>query len=185
MNELDGLLTAQGLTSRVYDNNESVLGHILLMDYDSGYTNDQFKSEIESLKGFTFIFESSPGSKHVINTTVRKADSMALQMLTTHCDPKHIQIGYRRHDGPYWVLRVGPKTHSNNQNPEGQEYKDSPELKDLLFPSGNVTPQSRPHLDFLFELTGVEKPEFYEEIPFVGVECETSTYTTLVDELKA
>lgn len=187
-NPVDGILTAQGITSRVFDSDANVVGHVNLMDFDGPITTDQWRDEIEGLNGITAVFESSEESYHVWNLSVSSKSSTVFTMLETHCDSKHIHIGWRR-DPTYWVLRVGPKSHQNNQNPDGDEdkdvYKSGPKLERLFISRDeHLPPQSRPHFDFLMAYEGMDEPIWMDKIPWAGENIQMDHYLTVVDRLK-
>lgn len=187
---LEGLCTTQGITSRVYAA-DRVVGHILLADYDEGWSDKHIRRDTESRPGINLLFESSPGSLHYWNLTVETPAQKALKMLSMAVDPSHIQMGWRRKEhpsqnGPYWVLRISEKTNRNNQNPARAEgkYKTRPELMKVWFNPCDK-PQSRPHWDFARKWWDIPEPEMADVYEWEGSEIDTSTYATFTDDAKA
>lgn len=138
------LLTTRGITSRVREGGE-IIGHALLLDYDDGVGWNRVVDTVRELDGFSAVFESSPGSWHIWNSTVRPLDDTALTMLSLKCDPMHTSVGYRR---GRWTLRVGSKDRINAAagfEEADAEYKSAPESV-MWTVNPTDRPQSEPHI---------------------------------------
>jgi len=109
-------LLAKGITSAVDAGGKRA--HILFLDYDETKIFDVHTVAAE-LPGVTMISRSSPGSYHVINTTVRSKVRTESLMYMLGNDDVHNRIGYDRNR---WTLRLGPKGFEG-----GDIYRDSPE----------------------------------------------------------
>ena len=193
MNPKDELLTTKGVTSEVKSDGE-VIGHVVLMDYDGGCNYDRVISDASQFPGATAVFESSPGSWHVWNTTVCDRDGAALRMLSCKCDPMHISVGYRR---GRWTIRFGAKTRVNasaGSEEQPEPYKSAPELMDWWV-NETDEPQSRPHINLLrariaYATTEHDAARFAETVvgrcPELvgGEEYRGELYFSMTDELK-
>lgn len=115
-------LYAEGIQSVVQKDGETV-GHVLLVDWDDWTPNDRVREYAEDLAGVTFITESSPGSFHLWNLTVRELDETALELLKLKSDPQRTMLGYRWRP-PRWVTRISAK----RRRADDSVYKDPPEL---------------------------------------------------------
>lgn len=187
--ETDHLLTTRGVTSEV-GTGESVVGHVMLMDYDDQASTSRILEDTQNLPGLTAIFESSPGKYHVWNTTVRGVEGTALKMLGCKCDPMHISIGYRRRR---WTLRVGPKD-SVNARAESEEVRRESNPPKPLSWWVNETEfnQSDPHIGLLAAIFGRDGGEADRIVHRaesrcpnrVGRSSRIERYLTLVDEVK-
>lgn len=182
MKEKD-LLTARGIASELRDDGETV-GHVLLMDYDDGVNPDRVFRENANLPGLTAVFESSPGSYHVHNYTIRTKDKTALAMLGRKVDPMHISVGYRR---GRWTLRVSEKDRVNAS--EGSEasdlpgpYKSAPELIEHWI-NGTERPCSAPHVTW-FERNILGEPVDRSGLDTVTAKYRHEKYLTLTDSAK-
>ena len=173
----DDILTTKGVRSYVYDENGDVIGHILLLDYDGSHTDMQVEREINELPGITALLESSPNSYHAWNLTVRSMENTALKAMRTHCDPKHVQIGFR---SGRWVLRIGSK-----ESRSGNEYKSPPELLRVIYnhpDNPEAAPQSTGHFNLLRAMYGVD--DIPVPLEWVGDSYSVEHYRTITDELK-
>lgn len=187
----DELLTTRGITSEVRADGE-IVGHALLVDYDRGANYNRVRNETAYLPGASFLFESSPGSWHVWNTTISDRDGAALRMLALKCDPMHISVGYRRRR---WTLRVGSKdrinaSHGFEDDPE--PYKNAPEPI-AWWVNATDEPQSLPHLHFAAARFRDGGESTFDKIcaraenrcdEFLGGEYRAEQYFTMTDRLK-
>lgn len=161
-------------------------GHVLLLDYDNT-TPEQLNDELDQLDGVSLVAESSPGSYHVWNLSVRTFEETALKMLGTKCDMGHCRPGYRR---GYWRLRIGAKVRKVDDI-----YKKRPMLKAVVVNSSTHY-QSEAHYRLAEGLWTGEMPDQRpsvpaagEEIrehsvPWVGKSLTSSEYATYTEELK-
>jgi len=117
-------LEAHGISSAVDEQHRT---HILMLDYDDYEVSDRIMDKVTVLEGVTALMESSDGSWHVVNFTVRDLDETALELLRLKSDPMRTMMGYTWRP-PRWVSRLGPKT-----APDGSEAKGSPTLKGLQY----------------------------------------------------
>lgn len=132
-----------GITSAVREGDETV-GHVLLLDYDEGLGFREVLDDVEELDGFTAVLESSPGSFHVWNLTVRSLEETALLKLSLQDDDLHAGTGYR---AGRWVARIGPKMIVGADG-EQRLYKEAPKLRGCWFNETDAE-QSQPHLTLL------------------------------------
>lgn len=177
------MLTTRGIASDVLvDPSATHHGHALLMDYDDmGYS--QVLDRVCNLPGMVVILESSPGSYHVYNSTIRPIDGTALKMLELKCDPMHASVGYRR---GRWTLRIGTKDRVNS-SAGNHEYKAPPEYRDhIINPNKWGLQHSRTHMEVLYDrYDEVPHPdECGEELPWVKGKWRTEQYLTMTDEKK-
>lgn len=186
----DDILTTRGITSEVRHGGE-IAGHALLMDFDGSVTFDRVMEDVKDLPGLTALFESSPGSWHAWNCSIRSLDSTALEMLAAKCDPQHISIGYRR---GRWTLRFGAKNRVNaspGYEDDAVEYKSAPELQQWWVNDSPVT-QSEPHVNLIAadvgdgdELAADVIERVNERTPGThGTEYRAEEYLTLTDNAK-
>lgn len=180
----DGLLTARGVNSRV-GTGGGVRGHAMLVDYDDHADHLRVREETKDLPGFTALFESSPGSFHVWNATVRPLNGTALAMLDLKCDPMHVSVGYRR---GRWTLRVREKDTVNASGDHEEvepAYRSAPEPLDAWV-NGTDRPQSSPHVKFA--AARFERDDLLDRVrdrcTLVGSHYEYERYLTLTDALK-
>lgn len=185
---MSDLLTTRGITSEVSTDSE-VIGHALLVDYDGHCPYHRLLDDCKDLPGLTVVFESSPGSWHVWNTTVRTKEETALAMLARKCDPMHISVGYRR---GRWTLRVGPKEDIDQSNSSSEDYKDAPEPL-TWWVNETTRPQSAAHVRLagarLLDHGCVDGPEPLARVrarapEMVGEHYRLEQYLTMTDELK-
>lgn len=142
------ILTTKGIRSTVYYHGEDI-GHVLLCDFD-GADLAEIEDRIEDMPGYNLVFESSPGSYHYWNLTIRSLDETLGKMVELKDDQGHIGPGYRR---GYWVLRVSPKTRYKSR-----QYKKPPEL---VSAGVNRTdkPQSIHHWEFAKQVHDIPNME--------------------------
>lgn len=132
---------AKGVGSMVVQNDD-IQGHVLLADWDDWYPNQRVTDYSEDLPGITLLIESSAGSYHLWNLTVRGQDTTALELLKLKSDPMRTMIGYRWRP-TRWVNRIGPKQYADHSDKSG-EYKPSPKLVSIQY-NPTTRPQSKCH----------------------------------------
>ena len=140
---LSGAVITEGITSQVVEDGD-VSGHVLLLDYDDGISYADLVQDVGGLEGFTAVFESSPGSFHVWNLSIRSLEDTALLKLRLRDDDLHAGTGYRA--GRY-VIRLGPKRVVMEDGSE-EQYKEAPVLRDCWY-NPTAQPQSAAHLGLL------------------------------------
>lgn len=163
----DHLLTTNGILSTVTDSDGDDLGHVLFADYDSQDPHT-VKEDAEGLPGVTLVFESSPGSYHLWNLTVRTTQQVALKQLELRQDPAYAAPGYRR---GYWRLRVGAKL-----RPSNDVAKEAPELVGITL-NETDRQQSRPHWQFAQAKHDI--PDLPIDVELVGDSVDEQEYGTL------
>lgn len=182
----EGVVYTAGVSSAVLDGDECV-GHVLLLDCDDVDALTAYRAA-ESMNGVTAVLESSEGSYHVWNLTVRPFEEAILDGLSWRiADSEHVAQSRRR--GRY-VLRATSKVRD-----DGTRYKAPPKLLDVFVnltdeDGDDVGPQSLPHLLRLEAM--VEEQEADVAVPSpagistVGGECGLAVdrYMTLTDEGK-
>ena len=177
------ILETTGLLSHVLDG-EEVLGHILMIEWDD--ITDVFRPirTAERLPGISVLLESSPGSYHLYNLSVRPIEEQLLDAMRKDGDVWQARWAARRE---YFVLRVVGKIRSESR----EVYKPAPEpLK--VFASESEFPQSAPHLDILLDLAeeqGVEEVAtdlraLREDRDLVGNGLRADHYQTVTDGAK-
>jgi len=180
----DGVLRSAGLSSGVIDDGENHIGHVLMADYDGDCDPLTMRDETD-LPGLNVLLESSPGSYHYYNLSVRPLEEQLVQALRLHGDAEHVRQSARR---GYFVLRWTGKVHE-----DGARYKEPPTVYDVWTVDGDDTPQSLPHILALRE-RAVDDGESeavgtlegaVEEYETVGEQCILSQYMTMTDDLKA
>lgn len=164
-------LEAKGIQSTVQVNGERD-GHILLIDWDDWTPGEREQKYIEDLPGITFLTESSEGSYHCWNLTIRGLDETALELLKVKSDPMRTVVGYRWRP-PRWVTRLSPKKWKS----DGTVYKDAPRLVSMRY-NPTTLPQSKGH--WVMARAFIEG--FPEEPPEGAVMRDTGT---VVDEYEA
>lgn len=102
---------------------------------------------LDDLPGVTVLLESSEGSRHVWNLTMRSLDETALKLLQFKSDPMRTMLGYTWRP-PRWVTRVGPKVWDIESMPDGQVYKPAPEYVAMQV-NATDRPQSAKHYETL------------------------------------
>jgi hypothetical protein len=138
----DMVFTA-GVQSTVINQQDAVIGHVLLVDADDAGVLD-LVALAEQMDGITALLESSPNSWHLWNLTVRDREQQTLRQLDLHVeDDKHAGNSYRR---GYSVLRYTSKVFDS-----GETYKPAPKLRDV-FVNPSDDPQSRSHCEALLSL---------------------------------
>jgi len=117
-------LEAHGVSSAVDDGNHE---HILMLDWDDYDPEGPLDKLRENAEGITALLESSEGSWHAVNFTVKPIDDVALELMEYKSDPMRTMMGYTWNP-PRWVTRLGPKSDA-----DGEEVKPSPTLKGLQY----------------------------------------------------
>lgn len=172
-------LTAKGIDSRVMKGGsyEETVGHVLLVDWDDWEMNDRVAELIDDYPGISLLLESSDGSRHMWNLSIRGLDETALELLTLKSDPMRTMMGYRWRP-PRWVTRFTPKTFD-----DGEVYKPAPKLIAVQYEPTTLQ-QSKAH----WNIARAYIDGFPEEIPTEVNWYEGSTkaheYRTYTDEQK-
>lgn len=178
--ERDPDLRAKGVTSMV-SRPDGKTGHVLLVDWDGwNYSkSDTILDTMQDLPGISIIAESSPGSYHLWNLTVRDIDETALWLLELKSDPMRTMMGYTWHP-PRWVTRISPKVDEN-----GQVESPEPTFVDLQI-NATGKDQSRPHWEVAKNhITGFPQdlPDGVEEAtPWAGDSTTVEDYQTLTGD---
>lgn len=134
-------LEAVGVWSAVgrgYDND-----HVLAIDYDDYEPSERLLEKIDGLPGLTLMVESSPGSHHYHNLTMRSLDETALMLMELKSDPMRTMMGYTWRP-PRWVTRIGAKFEAESKD----LVKDPPKLTAIQY-NPTVQPQSAGHYDVI------------------------------------
>ena len=178
----------QGVQSTVLDQNGSRVGHALLLDADDADPLDVLALP-PHLPGVTAVFESSEGSYHLWNLSVRDLSETVLKMMDLSvCDDAHAGSSYRR---GYSVLRFVAKVRD-----DGETYKERPSLEGIWVNEGEGLPQSRPHAEALVSLADEQGSESDAERLRDALDSETlrwvgdrerlltDQYATVSDDVK-
>lgn len=148
------------------------LDHVLLLDFD-GKPFHAIKDRFENYPGITLCFESSEGSFHVWNLTVRPRLEVLESMVLLRDDPSHIRNGLQR---AYWRLRIGPKVR------ESQDiYKERPGLKTIWI-NETDSPQSKAHWNLAKALWDL--PDLPVGFDWIEGSIGIDGYYTITDMLK-
>lgn len=186
--EAGGVVYTAGVSSAVLDGEECV-GHTLLLDVDDVDRLSCTKA-MAAMDGVSALFESSPGSFHIWQLSVREWEDAILDGLSWGiADAQHVQQSYRR--GRY-ILRATAKVRDDTTH-----YKAAPQLLDVAWPSEwrGQRPQSLPHMRRLEAVASEQNVALgvpdVEELAaagatFVGAEngLGVDRYMTLTDEGK-
>lgn len=144
----DVLVSSKGLKSSVYGD-ETEIGHILMLDVENKSLEELY-DVVYQLDGYNFIMESSEGSYHIYDPTIRsKQETVDKMKQIEGIDSSHASIGYKRGD---WVLRV-----SNKHNKQIPEHINT--VEGLI-----ERPVSRPHLIFLRDYFGCSKADYLLDV---------------------
>jgi hypothetical protein len=188
-----GTVLAVGVSSAVLreagedgEGDLEAVGHVLLLDYDDGATYADVRAEAGRFDGVTAVLESSEGSFHVWNLSVRDLDTALLDALRTGTDALHVQQSAKR---GRFILRCGPKFRLDPDDGSlGETYKGAPEVVDA-WATPTAAPTSRPHLDLLRALAeeqGVDLDLDLDALDgdLVGSKVFRSEYLTMDDATK-
>lgn len=170
-------LKTKGVQSSVVVDDE-IQGHVLLVDWDDWTPNERVQDYIEDLPGITFITQSSPGSFHCWNLTVRGLDETALELLKAKSDPMRTMMGYRWRPSR-WVTRIAPKEH----RADGTEYKPAPELVSMRYNPTSL-PQSKGHWCMARAFIEGFPEEWPEGSNMMDCGTVVDTYKTYTEEQK-
>jgi len=160
-----------------------VPGHVLLLDYDDGATYADVRAEAGRFDGVTAILESSTGSFHVWNLTVRDLDDQLLTALRTGSDAMHVQQSAKR---GRFILRCGPKFRIDDEGRPTERYKPAPEVVDV-WATPTEEPTSEPHLrllEALIDEQGSDLEVDRDAVDGVGERVIRSEYLTMDDSTK-
>jgi len=167
-------LLAKGITSTVDAGGKRA--HILFLDYDETKIFDVHTVACE-LPGVTMISRSSPGSYHVINTTVRSKVRTESLMYMLGNDELHNRIGYDRNR---WTLRLGPKGFDG-----GDIYRDSPQPL-AVYVNDTDREQSAGHIRLI--AAAANRAGLFEPRPeafnLIHGGLEVEQYGTITDDAK-
>jgi len=167
-------LLAKGITSAVDAGGKRA--HVLFVDYDESKIFD-VDTVANELAGVSMISRSSPGSYHLINTTVRSKVRTESLMYMLGNDNNHNRIGYDRNR---WTLRLGPKGFEG-----GDIYKNSPEPL-AVYVNDTDREQSEAHLRLIqsaAKRAGLFRPRL-EAFNLLASSLEVEQYGTITDEAK-
>lgn len=192
-------LVATGLSSAIRDDGVSSRRHVLAIDWDDWTPGEREEGLLDDLPGVSIMLESSDGSKHVWNLTMRSLDQTALELLKFKSDPTRTMLGYRWRP-PRWITRVGPKVFRPPEcDPEdlsdelreafskfeGLEYKHAPEF---VAAQVNATsrPQSAMHYDTLAEYVHGLPPRdaVPDVVPWERSDVRVEKYRCMTDAQK-
>lgn len=179
----EGIVSTAGVSSAVGDGEGGMVGHVLLLDADDADPLAAHRA-VDGMEGVTALLESSAGSWHLWNLSVRPFDETTLSALSWQlADAQHVAQSYRR---GYAVLRWVAKVRE-----DGTNYKERPALRRLEVDLSDETPpQSRPHLAALNEVAREDPdapdPVVVPEDRLVGASdgLRMDRYQTLTDEVK-
>jgi len=172
---VDEICTTQSVNSPVItDSSDEYRGHIMLLDYDDkgGYLASE---KADALPGISLVLESSEGSAHIWNLTVRSLEGTALEMVMLQNELNHIRSGLKR---GYWRLRMGPKVRQN-----GESYKSRPELVSVVV-NETEREQSSPHWKLARSLYEIPDLPTHKRFNWTGDEFSSEKYATLTDKAK-
>ena len=179
----DEILETTGLLSHVLDG-EEVVGHILMIEWDD--IDDVFRQirTAERLPGISILLESSPGSYHLYNLSVRPIEEQLLDAMRKDGDVWQARWAARR---GYFVLRVVGKIRSESR----EVYKPAPEPLKVFYTESEF-PQSAPHLDMLLDLSeeqNIDKVsedlrDLREDLDLIGDGLRADHYQTVTDAAK-
>jgi len=175
-------LLASGMLSTVSDAEGEGLGHILMLDYDDIQQVSPVISMLDHQPGVSVLLQSSKGSYHGYNLTVRPIEQQIYRAAQTESEAGHVRSSARR---DYFVLRWTAKL----REPDKTEYKPAPEV---IWCSVSETddPQSEAHLQALAQRAReTDSPEVAAELESysgetVGSNLSVEHYQTLTDEMK-
>ena len=175
-------LVASGMLSNVTDAEGEGLGHILMLDYDDIQQVSPVISMLDHQPGLSVLLQSSRGSYHAYNLSVRPIEQQIYRAAQTESEPGHVRSSARR---DYFVLRWTSKLRDSDMS----EYKPAPEV---IWCSVNETdePQSEPHLQALAQRAREnDSPDVAAELESysgetIGSNLSVEHYQTLTDEMK-
>jgi hypothetical protein len=166
----------------VSDADGEVLGHVLMLDYDDVREVAPRISLLDSLDGVSVLLESSDGSYHGYNLSVRSIEEQVYRAAQTESEAGHVRSSARR---DHFVLRWTAKL----REPDMTEYKPAPSVVWCSVSESDV-PQSEPHLRALAQRAEEDgRPEVAADLrgydgETVGSNLSVEHYQTLTDEIK-
>jgi len=176
-------LRTSGLLSTVLDReSEEPLGHILMLDYDDCSDVTGRISMLDSEPGVSVLLESSSGSYHGYNLSVRSIEEQIYRAAQTESEPGHVRSSARR---DHFVLRWIDKF----RECDGETYKPAPSVIWCSI-TESEEPQSAPHLRALAQRAEEDGEEEIAEAlrdysgETVGSSISLDHYQTLTDEIK-
>jgi hypothetical protein len=188
----DHMIRASGLCSGVpvAEGSDEIHGHILMLDYDGEGSVLDVVADLDGMPGVSVILESSEGSYHAYNTTVRSFDRAIVSGTRSSSDLEHVRQSARR---GYYVLRWTRKLFDADPS---EVYKERPEVVYCNVVDTDRE-QSGPHLDALAGAAretdatdGAGEPiaetidAARERLPTVGESTLIDHYRTATDALK-
>lgn len=174
----EGTLLTVGVSSVVLSSEDEALGHTLLLDCDESDPFAVYRLG-KKLDGVTALLESSPGSYHLWNLSVRELDEQLVTALRSPADAMHVQQSAKR---GRFILRLCPKWRVDDEGRPTETYKEAPTLVDCwVRPTDR--PQSRPHLQLLAD-RGAEIETDAVADQLVGSRVVRSEYFTMDDATK-
>ena len=153
-----------GVGSAVFDEDESELGHIVMLDYDS-IRFELVLKDAYAIPGPAVVLSSSPGSWHIWGLRVRSWDEALKQMQQSRASDGFVD---EMSDRGRAVLRTQPKLTADNST------RTPPPLPFRVV--GDVeTEISRPHTIRLRELAAAAQREHVEADLATMLDDETAT----------
>lgn len=178
-------LRAGGMLSTVrsaQDGEQDVVGHVLMLDWDSVSDVTGRISMLDSEPGVSVLLQSSSGSYHGYNLSVRPIEQQIYRAAQTESEHGHVQSSARR---DHFVLRWTPKLRETDMS----TYKPAPEVIWCSITESDA-PQSRPHLNALINRARESgEQEIAEQLrsvccKTVGSSLSVEHYQTFTDEIK-
>ena len=134
-------LVTSGVTSRVFDVDREVVGHIVMVEYDET-ARDVAEADARALDGPSVLLRSSADCWHVYDLAVRPWREVVDAARSTRCCPEYRAEQIERER---FALRTFPKIRRT-----GEVYREAPEPVALF--DGARGPVSRPHVVALQQL---------------------------------
>jgi hypothetical protein len=167
------MVSASGLSSGVPDGDGDVLGHVLMLDYDDVRDILAIIGDLEPMDGVSVVLESSSGSYHGYNLSVRPFADAIVDGARSESDLRHVRASARR---GYYVLRITDKLRG-----DGEVYKDAP-TPVWVGVSDSDRPQSEGHLRMLEDAAREDdRPDLADDLADAQERLQTIGDGTLVD----
>jgi hypothetical protein len=181
------VVRASGLSSGVPTDADAtdVAGHVVMLDYDGCEDVLAPIGDLDRMSGVSVLLESSPGSFHGFNLTVRPFADAIVVGARSNSDLEHVRQSARR---GYYVLRWTRKILDKT----GETYKEAPRVR-WASVSETDREQSGPHIEALERAAREDGMETIaerlaiarDELPTVGERILVDHYKTADDDLKA
>lgn len=168
-------LEAHGVSSRVKNGGEE---HALLVDWDDYEPGEQVEDRLNNLEGLSVLTESSSGSKHVWNLTLRGRSETLKKLTLLKSDPMRTMMGYNWRPAR-WVTRVGPKEYSES----GEVETPPPELITIQW-NPTSRDQSKGHWDILASFVNGMPEKVPFELNWADTSPRVEKYRALSPEQK-